>query len=177
MIPLKLELPDALAKRASDAGLLAPEALEAMLRDRLRQRSSADSSRTERDPSQRDGRAAWLAEALAELRDLDADIEEDDLPPIGQQVRVEARRVLRGLRGQGIAPVVYPTEDAEISLYFQPPGVPASLQVLLDSGGGATWSAVVPGHQSNGRCERASELPLGLLRRSLSALTESLEST
>ena len=36
MTPVTIELPEDLAKEAEEAGLLAPEAMEALLRDRLR---------------------------------------------------------------------------------------------------------------------------------------------
>ncbi len=36
MTTVKITLPDALAREAADAGLLAPEAIERLLRDRLR---------------------------------------------------------------------------------------------------------------------------------------------
>lgn len=40
-LELKLDLPDQLAREAREAGLLTTEAIEAMLRERLRQRSGA----------------------------------------------------------------------------------------------------------------------------------------
>lgn len=39
MTTLTINLPDTLAKEADDAGLLAPDAIESMLRDRLRRRA------------------------------------------------------------------------------------------------------------------------------------------
>lgn len=38
-LEVKLDLPDSLAKAAKDAGLLAPEAIEALLREAVRQRA------------------------------------------------------------------------------------------------------------------------------------------
>ena len=79
--------------------------------------------------------------------------------------------MLLALNDQAVAPIVHPTEDAEVSLYFKPRDVPAAVQVLLESGGAATWSSTVPGHTANGRCPRSVELPLDLLMRSLQALS------
>ena len=41
-LEVKLELPDSLAKEAQQAGLLTPQALEAMLRERLRAQRVAE---------------------------------------------------------------------------------------------------------------------------------------
>ena len=112
----------------------------------------------------------WLESALDELGSIDADISEDGLPHVDEKVRSEARRVLFALRNQPIAPIVYPTEDAEIAIYFKRRGIPAAVQVLLESSGGGTWSSIVPGHNNNGHCEDSSELPLALLMKALKAL-------
>ena len=116
--------------------------------------------------------AGWLPEALMELDGIDEEIEADELPQVPDSARSEARRTLRALSNQRIAPVVYPTEDAEVSVYFKAPGIPYAVQVLLESGGGATWSSIVPGYNANGRCEDSSQLPMGLLLESLQALSE-----
>ena len=114
---------------------------------------------------------AWLEEALRELDNVDEDIERDGLPRVSGHARSEARRVLLALKDQAVAPIVYPTEDAEVSLYFKPRGVPTAVQVLLESDGAATWSSTVPGHTANGRCPRSAELPLAALMTSLQALS------
>ena len=143
---------------------IGPNVLEASL-DQL-WRSS------ERDPRKRyELHAGWIEGALKELDGIDDDITEDNLPQVDRNARSEARRVLFALRNQKIAPIIYPTEDAEISIYFKPQGIPAAVQVRLESGGGATWSSVVPGHDNNGRCENSGELPIGLLTQSLRALS------
>lgn len=41
-LEVKLELPDSLAKEAQQAGLLTPEAIEQMLRERLRKRAGEE---------------------------------------------------------------------------------------------------------------------------------------
>lgn len=40
MTTLEIKLPDSLAKEAKDAGLLAPEAIEALLREAMRRRAA-----------------------------------------------------------------------------------------------------------------------------------------
>jgi hypothetical protein len=42
MTKIQIELPDATAKAASEAGLLTPQALERLLRDALRRKRAAD---------------------------------------------------------------------------------------------------------------------------------------
>ena len=181
MTPVIIPLPDDVARAADEAGLLDPATVEDMFRARLGLRGLASvpapQRRTTRGPAPGDAEPdraengmGWLPEALAELESVDEDIAEDGLPPIGPAVRSAARSLLLALRDQKTAPVVYPTEDAEIALYFKPPRISASVMVRLESGGGATWSALVPGHDANGRCEDLAELPLGVLTRSLEAL-------
>jgi hypothetical protein len=41
-LELRVDLPDDLAREARDAGLLTPEAIESMLRDRLRDQAGAE---------------------------------------------------------------------------------------------------------------------------------------
>ena len=55
MTTIQVELPDALAQRAQAAGLLAPQALEALLRDQLK-RQAVDSLR-----------AMWASAPLEEV--------------------------------------------------------------------------------------------------------------
>lgn len=186
MTPITIALTDEVAHAAEQAGLLDPAAVEAMFLDRLSRQDAGAGP----EPEGKAARAApfapvggveearrsgtgprWLPEALAELGALDEDIEEDGLPPIGPAARSAARDLLLAFREHAVAPIVYPTEDAEIAIYFRPPRVPASVTVRLENGGGATWSALVPGHDANGRCEDLAELPLGLLNRSLAALS------
>ena len=63
--------------------------------------------------------AGWLPEALKELDGIDEEIEEDRLPPVDDEARSAARRALRALAHQPLAPNVYPTPDGEISLSFK----------------------------------------------------------
>ena len=181
MTTLTVTIPDDVAEELQEAGLLGPDSAEsigAWLRDGLRCGAlgspvrSADGADPGLGERRGDARAGWLEEALQELDNLDEDIEEDNLPQVSEHARSEARRVLLALKDQAVAPMVYPTEDAEVSLYFKPRGVPAAVQVLLESDGAATWSSIVPGHTADSRCDRSSELPLALLMTSLQALSK-----
>lgn len=68
MTTVQITLPDALAKEAASAGLLAPEAIERILRERLR---------AERVERLKAARAALAAEPLAPMtpQEIDAEIE------------------------------------------------------------------------------------------------------
>ena len=193
MKTITITVPEDVAWGLREAGMLAPEgaeALETLFRDCLRRYKAGEVIRTAEgslipkgpSPTQKEvdavraeareeGRASWLPEALRELDGMDEDVEEDSLPPVSEHARSEARRVLVALKNQPVAPMVYPTEDAEISLYFKPRSVAAAVQVLIESDGAATWSSTVPGHSANGRCPESAGLPLALLMTSLQALS------
>ena len=78
MTTVQITLPDELAQKAATAGLLSPEAMEAMLRDQLRRRAGEQLQ------------AMWRRKPLAELTpEIEQEIVED--------VRnVRAERRLRG---------------------------------------------------------------------------------
>ena len=63
----------------------------------------------------------WLADALAELAEVDDEIAEDDLPQVSDATKTEAERLVRALAWTPLAPSVYPTQDAEIALHFKSP--------------------------------------------------------
>ena len=84
---------------------------------------------------------SWLADALAELAEVDDEIAEDNLPEVGSATKAEAERIIRALAGRAPAPAVYPTQDAEIALHFKSPGQPGAVLVLLRDDGRADCHA------------------------------------
>ena len=84
-------------------------------------------------------RASWLPEALRELDSIDAEIEEESLPQVNGEARLEARGVLIALSRRPLAPNVYPTEDGEISVDFKAPDAAGALHVLFDNKDAAAW--------------------------------------
>ena len=71
MTRIQLSLPDELAKAASKAGLLAPDAMQAMLREKLRAEGMASLERAwakagDSEPSEAD--EAMIAEAIRQVR-------------------------------------------------------------------------------------------------------------
>ena len=89
-----------------------------------------------------------LDDALAELAELDDEIAEENLPPVGEATRTEAERLVRDLTRRAPASVllaVYPTQDAGIALHFKAPDRPAAVLVLLREDGRADCHAYIGG--------------------------------
>ena len=171
--------------------MLAPEgagALEALFRDCLRRykadkairaaegsfipkgpspKEEVDAVRTE---AREEARASWLSEALRDLDGMDEEIEEEGLPEVNVVARSEARRVLIALSHQPVAPMVCPTEDGEVSVYFKAPGRRGALHLLFDNDGAAAWFSVGPGKGGYGRHKKGADLPLDFLIDRLRAL-------
>ena len=138
---LHITLPDDPGKVAGGAEAVNPEAvaaLEAALRGAL---ASAMPKGKRGVAARADGRgkvgavAGWLPEALMGLDGIDEEIEEDRLPPVDDEARSAARRALRALAHQPLAPNVYPTPDGEISLSFKAPRTQAVVHVLFGNRG------------------------------------------
>ena len=153
-----IELPKDLEKQAREAGLLTSEAFAAMLRENLRRHHLRELLRDAREMAAGDippmtteevqeevnavraerraqlhAAADWLSQALRELDVMDEEIEEEGLPEVNEVARSEARRVLIALSRQPVAPMVCPTEDGEVSVYFKAPGRRGALHLLFDN--------------------------------------------
>ena len=171
MRTITITVPEDVARGLREAGLLAPEgaeALEALFRDCLRRHMVGDVIRTAdrllipkgppptleeiqeevdavRAEGREEARASWLPEALRELDGIDAEIDEEGLPQVNEDARLEARRVLIALSSQPVAPMVCPTEYGDISLYFKTPNARGAIHIVLDNKGEAAWYCVIPG--------------------------------
>ena len=99
---------------------------------------------------------SWLADALAELAEVDDEIAEDNLPEVGSATKAEAERIIRALAGRDPAPAVYPTQDAEIALHFESPGRPGAVLVLLRDDGRADCHAYIGGRSRRAHYEKNS---------------------
>ena len=194
-----VELPDDLEREIEKAGLLAPDAVEAIFREQLSRfrvrellkdaramaadeispmtteeiQEEVDAVRSRRRAQVRSA-ADWLAGALRELDEIDEQIEENGLPPVNAIARAHARRVLLALSSQPLAPNVYPTGDGEISLSFKAPDGSVTFQVLLDSRGEAAWLSAGEGKDSFGRHMNAADLPIDFVMERLRALEAAL---
>lgn len=149
-----LELPAELQKAAEEAGLLTSEAMEAMLREKLRRpdaRELPGSPRMERED-------AWLAAAVAELGRVDHYIRSDGLPDVGRRARLETRRLLQDLNPQPIAPVVYPSEG-DLVIHFKAPSAPASVVIEVSDDGRAVCYAHLNGKSRRASYDASTDLP------------------
>lgn len=105
---------------------------------------------------------SWLADALAELAEVDDEIAEDHLPEVGAAAKAEAERIVRALARR--APTrallaVYPTQDAGIALHFKAPARPAAVLVLLRDDGRADCHAYIGGRSRRAHYGTSSDLP------------------
>ena len=118
-------------------------------------------------------RTSWLAQALGELDEIKDEVAEEGLPDISRGVMEEARRILRDLRSVPIAPMIYSTEDGEISIDFRSSTSEAQavLIELGDDGGGACF-AFIDGKGRRARYSDSSDLPDEFARAQLSALAK-----
>ena len=113
----------------------------------------------------------WLAEALVALAEVDDEIAEEDLPPVGEATKTEAERIIKALARHPLAPTVYPTQDAEIALHFKAPGRTGTVVILLSDGGRADCHAYVGGTSRRAHYDTSSDLPDAFVLDQLRRLT------
>ena len=117
-----------------------------------------------------------LADALAELAEVDDEIAEENLPQVGEATKTEAERLVRALTGRAPARVllaVYPTQDAEIALHFKAPDRPGAVLVLLRDDRRADCHAYIGGRSRRAHYGTSSDLPDAFVLDQLRRLTPS----
>ena len=114
--------------------------------------------------------ASWLKDALAQVNRINREAEEEGYPLIGELAKKNAKHVLSIAGRSSVEPVVYPSMDGEIAIYFKSPVAAAALLILLnnDGGAGSYWS--VGGKSQRQRHEDAAKLPPDFLSTQLRAL-------
>ena len=118
-----------------------------------------------------------LADALAELAEIDDEIAEENLPQVGEATKTEAERLVRDLTQRAPASVllaVYPTQDAGIALHFKAPDRPAAILVLLRDDGRADCHAYIGGRSRRAHYGTSSDLPDAFVLDQLRRLAPSL---
>lgn len=103
-----------------------------------------------------------LADALAELAEVDDEIAEENLPQVGETTKAEAERLVRALTQRAPARAllaVYPTQDAGIALHFKAPGRPDAVLVLLRDDGRVDCHAYIGGRSRRAHYGISSDLP------------------
>ena len=116
----------------------------------------------------------WLADALAELAEIDDEIAEENLPEVSGAMKAEAERILRAVTRRAPARVllsVYPTQDAEIALHFKAPDRPGAVLVLLRDDRRADCHAYVDGKSRYRHYETSADLPDAFVLDRLDRLT------
>ena len=124
-------------------------------------RSSAGTSPGDVCRRPRPPEPCWLADALAELAEIDDEIAEDNLPEVSGTTKAEAERILRAVARCALAPApaVYPTQDAEIALHFKAPGRLGAVLVLLRDDGRADCHSYIGGRSRRAHYGTSSDLP------------------
>ena len=119
-----------------------------------------------------------LADALAELAEVDDEIAEDDLPQVSDTTKAEAERLVRALAQRAPASVllaVYPTQDAGIALHFKAPDRPGAILVLLRDDGQADCHAYIGGRSRRAHYGTSSDLPDAFVLDQLRRLAPTLD--
>lgn len=114
--------------------------------------------------------AGWIARALARLKRMDEEAAEESYPPINDEAKRRARRLLFAVGGCPIEPAVYPSMDGEIAIYFKSPIAAAALLILVDNEGGAGCYSSIHGESRRRRYDDSSMLPDDFLKERLRAL-------
>ena len=117
----------------------------------------------------------WLQTALEELEEIDREVLEDGLPAMSTRTKGEAARILRELAGQTIPPTIYPTDDGELVIHFQSPGVPAAVLIELSNDGQGAWFSSIGGRNRRLRSDDSSDLPDAIVIAQLQALAAGAE--
>ena len=117
---------------------------------------------------------SWLADALAELAEVDDEIAEENLPEVSGAMKAEAERILRTVARRSPARVllaVYPTQDAEIALHFKAPDRPGAALVPLRDDRRADCHAYIGGRSQRAHYGTSSDLPDAFVLDRLDRLT------
>lgn len=123
--------------------------------------------------SAQDSHAEWYADALKQLEELDAEVTEEGLPEIGSNTKQQAKIIIKELKNQSLAPIIYPTEEGEIVIQFKSPVEPSIVAIELDNNGQGACFSYINGKNRRARYQDSSELPDGFVREQLQLLNGS----
>ena len=114
--------------------------------------------------------AGWIARALDQLNRIDEEAAEEGYPPINDEAKRRARRLLFAVGGCPMEPAVYPSMDGEIAIYFKSPVAAAALLILVNNEGGAGCYSSIHGESRRKRYDDSSMLPDDFLTEHLRVL-------
>jgi len=123
--------------------------------------------------SAQDSYAEWYADALKQLEELDAEVAEERLPEISSNTKQQAKIIIKKLKNQSLAPIIYPTEEGKIVIQFKSPVEPSIVAIELDNNGQGACFSYINGKNRRARYQDSSELPDGFVREQLQLLNES----
>jgi len=121
-----------------------------------------------REPTQ--PATTWLQSAVEELEEIDGEVLQDGRPAISTRTKAEAARILGEVAGRTIPPTIYPTEDGELVIHFQSPGVPAVVLIELSNDGRGAWFSSIRGRNQRFRSNDSADLPDASVMAQLEAL-------
>jgi len=119
-----------------------------------------------------ESQTGWLSRAMVELEQIDVLVEADDLSPIKETTKAEAKRILAALNPQSLDPVIYP-EDGEIVIHFKAPTAPASVGIEISNDGRGACYSHIDGRNRSAHYGVSRDIPDEFVRsrlRSLSSL-------
>jgi len=114
----------------------------------------------------------WVADAIEELRHIDEEVVEEVLPEISVDTKEKAESIILALPKYAIAPVIYPTMDGEIAIYFKLPDTPSSVLILVANDGQAACFSCIEGKNRRARYSDSSELPDEFVKEQLRVLNK-----
>ena len=117
--------------------------------------------------------SGWFPRALTRLKQIDEEAAEECYPPVNDETKRRAKRLLFAASGCPIEPAVYPSMDGEIAIYFKSPVAAAALLILVNNEGGAGCYSSMHGESRRRRYDDSSMLPDDFLKERLRALGES----
>ena len=113
------------------------------------------------------------ADALKQLEELDAEVTEEGLPEISSNTKQQAKIIIKELKNQSLAPIIYSTEEGEIVIQFKSPVEPSIVAIELSNNGQGACFSYINGKNRRARYQDSSELPDGFVREQLQLLNES----
>ena len=114
--------------------------------------------------------AGGLEEALEELERIDEEAGEEGYPPVSDQAKSEARRLLHAAGTFPVEPSVYPSIDGGVAIYFKSPTMPSAILVLVENSGHAACYASIRDKMERKAYRNSLELPDEFLETRLRSL-------
>ena len=113
------------------------------------------------------------ADALKQLEELDSEVTEEGLPEINSNTKQQAKIIIKELKNQSLAPIIYSTEKGGIVIQFKSPVKPSIVAIELNNNGQGACFSYINGKNRRAQYQDSSELPDEFVREQLQLLNES----